>query len=312
MGRISGRARARRSARSAALLVTAALAAACAKPAALEESATPDPVRVRIGVIDAAMLDSTRRGAPGKLPERTEQIVDLFWQVGCLGEQLEVTLPDYKRNPDVICSLPGRTRHTIVVAGHLDGETDESGTPENWAGVALLPSLYRALRVESREHSFLFVAFGESAPRQGFRSYLARLDDARRDEVRAFVDLQDVAPSVLWSSSEDPVLRRDLVAVARAIGRPLETLRFFVPRHAEPSRSVKIPTITLGGTHETQAVEEPPEVSAPGPGSSETYHGTARVIALYLGYLDETLRLRSAPPETQPPTTSAATPPGGG
>jgi hypothetical protein len=278
----------------------------------VEESAAPDPVRVRIGVIDAAMLDSTRRSAPGKLPERTEQIVDLFWQVGCLGEQLEVTLPDYKRNPDVICSLPGRTRHTIVVAGHLDGETDESGTPENWAGLALLPSLYRALRVEPREHSFLFVAFGESAPRQGFRSYLARLDEPRRDEVRAFVDLQDVTPSVLWSSSEDPVLRRDLVAVTRAVGRPLESLRFFVPRRAEPSRSVKIPTITLGGTHETQALEEAPEVSAPAPGSTETYHGTARVIALYLGYLDETLRLRSAAQETQPPATSAAAPPGDG
>jgi hypothetical protein len=197
-----------------------------------------------------------------------------------------------------------------VVAGHLDGETDEGGTPENWAGLALLPSLYRALRVEPREHSFLFVAFGESAPRQGFRGYLARLDEARRDEVRAFVDLQDVEPSVLWSSSQDAVMRRDLVAVSRAAGRPLESLRFFVPRRLEPSRSVKIPTITLGGTHETQALEDPPPVSAPGPSGTETYHGTARVIALYLGYLDETLRLRSAAREGERPATTAATPPG--
>ncbi len=264
----------------------------------LEESAPLNPVRVRIGVLDAALLDSTRRGAPGPLPERTEQIVDLFWQAGCLGENLEVTLQDSKRSPDVICSLPGRTRHTIVVAGHLDGEADESGAPESWAGLALLPSLYRALNVELREHSFLFVAFGESAPRRGFRSYLARLDEAQREDVRVLVDLQDVAPATLWSSSADPNLRRDLVAVTRALGRPLESLRFFVPRRAEPSRSVKIPTITLGGTQETQALEEPPAVPAPGQAGPETYHSTARVIALYLGYLDETLRLRSAPQES--------------
>jgi len=300
----------RHSARRAALLVTAVLVAACAKPATVGESETPDPVRVRIGVIDPTLLDSTRRSAPDELPERTEQIVDLFWQAGCLGENLEITLPDYKRSPDVICSLPGRTPHTIVVAGHLDGEADESGTPENWGGLALLPSLYRALRVEPREHSFLFVAFGQSAPRQGFRSYLARFDEARRDEVRAFVDLQDVEPSVLWSSSEDPVLRRDLVAVTRALGRPLESLRFFVPRRADPSRAVKIPTITLGGTLETQTLEEPPAVSAPAPGPTETYHGTARVIALYLGYLDETLRLRAAAQQAKPPAAPAGTPPG--
>jgi hypothetical protein len=295
---------ARRRARGVAPLAIA-LATACALPAAREPDAAPDPVRVRIGKIDAEGLEGARRAPPAELPERTEQIVDLFWQAGCAGENLEVTLPDYRRTPDVICTLPGRTSRSIVVAGHLDGEAAPDGVPGNWIGAALLPTLYRALRVEPREHSFLFVAFGQSAPRQGFRAYLGRFDEARRREVRAFVDLQAVAPDVLWSSSPDPALRRDLVAVTRALGRPLESLRFFVPRREEFTRGLETPVIVLGDTLETQAIErDHPSVSS-GPPGGQGYLDAARVIALFLGYLDETLRLR----DTAADPASAASPP---
>jgi hypothetical protein len=336
VSRMPRRANALRVALGLALLFALACAQLGRSRSERSQVAPLDPVSVRIGAIDQSAIDAIRRRAPSDVPERTEQIVDQFWQVGCLGENLNTTLATYRQSPDVACSLPGRTPTTILVAAHLDGKSGKNRAPEDWSGLALLPSLYRALRVEPREHSFLFVAFGDTDRKKGFHSMLARLDDAQREQVRAIVDLRDLSQPVLWSASEDFSLRLDLVAVTRALGRPPDSLRFFDPgpvrppplkknfpkvhysdeqKPDEPRRPLKVPGITIGGTAETRKLDQTTShaASATNVKSSDSdYYATARVIAVFLGYLDETLRMRSAPPAEQaaglpvaPETTAA-------
>jgi hypothetical protein len=250
----------------------------------------PDAVAVRIGQIDPVALDAAVKSAPRAVPVRTEQIVDALWQAGCLGAAMETPLPSASGSPDVVCELPGRTQHRIVVVAHLDGEEREHDVPWHWSGVALLPFLYRALAVEPREHTFVFAAFGKSPPRST-RDYLARLGSPHGEGVRAIVDLQDVEPGALWFSSSDAGLRRDMVAASLSVGRPFESLRSFAPAHDEGRAGVSM--FAIAAAPPSRGKGRPPAVEA-GPRSEATgLHASSRLVAIFLAYVDETLRLRA-------------------
>lgn len=283
---------------ASALCAALHLAAGCAKGPAPEVLA-PSSVRVRIGPIEPSALDAALKSAPRKLSLRTEHLVDLLWQAGCLGESMELPLRSYAAaNPDVVCSLPGRTQHHIVVVAHLDGDVDEGERPPHWSGIALLPFLYRTLAVEAREHTFVFAAFGRS-PRRSARDYLSRLGEPFGEDVRAIVDLQQLDPAQIWFSSSDAGLRRDLLASSLAVQRPLESLRSFAPGAREPG--LRIPSIVIAARPPPRATRSGrdrqalPAVDAQQADTPASFHAAARLLAVYLGYLDETLRLRAEP-----------------
>jgi len=271
-------------ARRGGLVAASLLAAACMR-APSSDFLIPGAARVRVGPIDGAAFESAVRSAPPKLRERTDYLVDLLWQAGCLA--VELPRPQV-RGHDVVCSLPGRTSHRIVVLAHLDGDVDEDGAPEHWSGTALLPFLYRSLGVEQREHSFEFVAFGK-APRRRLRDYLERLDAARGQDVRAIVEIQAIGPEAIAFASSDAGLRHDFVATGLAVGRPPGSLHTFT--HRRIGRPQVVPTIAIAASPPASA--RLPAVGASPAGVPEGYVSAARVVAVYLGYLDETLSLRA-------------------
>jgi hypothetical protein len=280
------------------LLAVAAGLAACANPST-PEIVAPGEVKVRIGQIDPVALESAEKSAPPAVAARTEQLVDALWDAGCVGSNVETPLPRVASdNPDIVCSLAGRSSDRILVLAHLDGDAREKGVPEHWSGVALLPFLYKALSVEPREHTFVFAAFGKS-PRRTTRDYLERLATSPEQSVRAIIDLQDVDPRAIWFSSSDAGLRRDFVAASLAVGRPLESLRSFLPT-ADEGHGVATLTIAAeppGGIRARKkgaALEVPPQTDA------TSLSATARFTAVFLAYADETLRLRAEPPASVP------------
>ena len=280
------------------LLALAAGLAACAKPST-PDLVTPGEVKVRIGQIDPVALESAEKHAPPALSARTEQLVDALWEAGCLGSDVETPLPRVASdNPDIVCSLQGRTPQRILVLAHLDGDAREKGVPEHWSGVALLPFLYKALSVEPREHTFVFVAFGKSPPRTT-RAYLDRLGTPAENPVRAIVDLQDVDPRAIWFSSSDAGLRRDFVAASLAVGRPLESLRSFLPT-ADEGHGVATLTIAAEPPGGIRAHKKGAALEAPAQTEATSLPATARFTAVFLAYADETLRLRAEPPASVP------------
>ncbi len=266
------------------------LAAACATGPGLDV-VQPGSARVRVGRIDRVALESVIKSAPPDLGERAEYLVDLLWQAGCLA--VEMPRPEESRTPDVVCSLPGRSKERILVVGHLDREVDESGTPRHWSGIALLPFLYRALGVEEREHSFEFVAYGKGLRRRA-RNQPARLGSRPGEDVRAIVEIQDLDPATMGFSSTDAGLGQDLLAASVAIGRPLDSLRTF--RHRRLRTRARVPMIVLVGASRSHAGEATPAVSGARGAELDGYQSAARLVAVYLGYLDETLRLRARAP----------------
>ena len=288
---VAGRLRRIGIARRAALLGASLLAAACAKGPRVE-LVTPAAARVRVGQIDRVALETAITSAPPGLRERTEYLVDLLWQAGCVA--VEMPRPGESRTPDVVCSLPGRTTQRILVLAHLDREVDENGVPRHWSGSAILPFLYRALGVEEREHSFEFAACGKG-PRGRARNHTTRLGSPLGEDLRAIVEIQDLDPATIGFSSTDPGLGQGFVATSLAVGRPLDSLRPFTHRLLR-NRRMRIPTLVIVSPSRSGAREELPAVSAPRDAGPEGYHSAARLVAAYLGYLDETLRLRVRAP----------------
>lgn len=284
--------------RSIAALCAFSLLVACAK-SPTQEVLSPGSVTVRIGEIDPAALESAVKSAPSALPARTELLVDALWQVGCLGAAVETPLPPVANTPDVVCSLPGRTPNQILVVAHFDAGDEGEDMRRRWSGVAFLPFLYQSLAVAPREHTFVFAAFG-SSPRRTTHDYLARLKPPEGATVRAIVDLHNVDPASIWFSASDVGLRRDFISASLAVSRPLDSLRAFLPTSSE-GRGIATLTIAAAppgrDDRRTAARKDSPPPDPP------SLHATARFVAVFLAYADETLRLRAEP---LPPALPAA------
>jgi hypothetical protein len=272
------------------------LAGGCAQ-SPVSDAATPGALRVRVGRIDAAALETALHGAPPELAERTEHLAGLFLRAGCLPSELAQRYPT--GSPDLACSLPGRIPERIVVVAQLDGEPGASGVPRQWRGSALLPFLYQALGAEPREHSFEFVALGKR-PGERLRDYLALLA-ARREGVRALVELLEPDPAAVWFSSSGAGLARDLVAASLAVGIPLDSLQ--PVRHPGARARAGIPTIAISGPPE-DARERLPAVAASPAAEPASHLPVARLLAVYLAYLDESLGLRADRSAPSPPAPS--------
>jgi peptidase M28-like protein len=291
----SGRARVR--SRGPALAALCALAAlgGCAKPFV----PVTDPMRVRTGAIDAGQLEASVMHVPVKIIERVQRVKELFQQAGCGTEYLQVVDNGGGPYPNVICTLPGRSHNTIVVGANVDKPDDGNGVIDNWTGAAMLAHLYRSLAASPREHSFVFIGFGHVLlNQQGARGYVRRLSADRRERIRAMVDLKGLGlgATSVWSTQADPNLRMDLVAVAKAVGLPLQSVRFFtnVNTDSEVFLFYGIPAITITsfGMANARMLAEPYLDKDTSKIDFASYYDTARLVSLYLAYLDETLRIR--------------------
>jgi hypothetical protein len=93
--------------------------------------------------------DSTREAA----------LLKLFAQAGCPTASLSEQLVPHRKQPNIVCVLPGSTPEVIVVGAHFDHVPQGDGVVDNWSGASLLPSLFQSLNNSPRKHTFIFVAF---------------------------------------------------------------------------------------------------------------------------------------------------------
>lgn len=131
----------------------------------------------------------------------------------------------------------------------------------------------------------------------GVREDAKRLQETRLDRVRAIVDLRRLrsGSAAIAFASSDPRLRRDLSAVGSALGRPGESLQLLAlpePRGSLRRRS-RIPTIVVASLDPEPAAGAASEVIAAD--GDEAFRSAARTLAVFLGYLDATLRAREGP-----------------
>jgi hypothetical protein len=295
MGTVEGRWAARRRPWEVAGIVLALVALACAG----SFTPVPDPVAVRVGSIDRATLEATLEAVPEGIPARAERLEVLFRNAGC-GEHTYAELPGGTPEANVWCELPGRSESTFVVGANLDRASDGIGAVDNWSGVALLPSLYQALAAEPREHTYLFIGFAHVALRQrGSRQFLRRMGEDERENIRGMVNLKGlgIGTTAIWTTQADRNLRQDLFAVTKALDLPLRETRFFsnVSVDSDSFRFYGIPTLVVHSFDRRSArvLAQPILDRSPDRIDRELYYQTARTLAVYLAYLDDTFRIRA-------------------
>lgn len=110
----------------------------------------------------AALLEHSPRNDPSRYAVLRQAFVDFH----CTDTLMQEQAAGPRGDKNLICTLPGQTPGSILVAARYDGKAD-AGFQPTWVDAFLLPVLYHALQAQPRRHTFIFAALhgedGEAA-----------------------------------------------------------------------------------------------------------------------------------------------------
>jgi Iap family predicted aminopeptidase len=195
--------------------------------------------------------------------------------------------------PNVICVLPGTSGKVIIVGAHFDHVSEGGGVVDNWSGASLLPSLYEAVKVAPRTHTYVFIGFTDEEKGEfGSRFYARELSKDQVDAIDAMVNMDTLglAPTEVWASHSDKQLTGALVFLARQMDLPVTSVNVeqVGGTDSEQFAARKIPSITIHSlTQETWNARilhtSKDKFSAI---RLDDYYDSYRLIAAYIVFLD--------------------------
>ena len=168
------------------------------------------------------------------------------------------------------------------------------GVVDNWSGASLLPSLYEAVRIEPRTHTYIFVGFtdeerGEIGSR--FYSHQMTREQVAATDAMVNMDTLGLAPTEVWASHSDKKLTGALIYIASRLGLPVSGVNVeqVGSSDGEQFSARKIPSITIHSlTQETWNARilhtSKDKFSAI---RLDDYYQTYRLIAAYITFLDQ-------------------------
>lgn len=223
---------------------------------------------------------------------RAETLTELFRLRGCDDPHLALQQFHKKKPPNVVCTLTGESDEEIIVGAHLDAVPGSAGALDNWAGAAMLPSLYAALASRPRRFTYVFVGFSaEEEGLLGSRAYVKEMPKEHRAKVRAMINLDCMgagSTKVGWTRSDEE-LTKAFIAVADSLKIKAELMAYdrIGSSDHESFRRVKIPVLTLHSlTQATLPVihssrDQPKLIRA------QEYFEAYKLISAYLVYLQQ-------------------------
>jgi Zn-dependent M28 family amino/carboxypeptidase len=229
-----------------------------------------------------------------KNAEREQELKSLFQQAGCDGDQLSEEAVKHLKEPNVACTLPGKTSGVILVGAHYDHVDVGDGVVDNWSGASLLPSLFQVLKSQPRKHTYVFVAFsGEEKGLVGSEYYAKHLTAAERANMEAMINLDTLGlgPTEVWVSHGDKRLVMALNAVAQAVSLPLTGMNVdgVGSSDSESFAKLKIPSLTVHSvTQNTLRVLHSTRDNLDAIRMND-YYDSYRLLAGYLTFLDSYL-----------------------
>src|ERR1700761_1200968 len=223
---------------------------------------------------------------------REAALARLFSEAGCSTGSLSEQRVPGRKQPNVICVLPGTTQSMIVVGGHFDHIAEGQGIADNWSGASLLPSLFQSLASSPRKHTFVFVGFtGEEDGMVGSAFYVNHLSKDQLLNIEAMINLDTLGlgSTEVWVSQSDPLLVNALGVVAQHLKLPITGMNIngFGVSDEESFIAKKICTMTVHSvTNETAHVLHSRSDNPTAIRFSD-YYETYQLLASYLTLLDE-------------------------
>ena len=226
--------------------------------------------------------------------EREKELQALFREAGCDGDRLSEQAVKHLKEPNVVCTLPGKTNAVILVGAHYDHVDVGDGVVDNWSGASLLPSFFQVLKSQTRNHTYVFVAFsGEEKGLVGSEYYAKQLTAADRANIEAMINLDTLGlgPTEVWVSHGDKHLVMAFNAVAHAINLPLTGMNVdgVGSSDSESFAKLKIPSMTVHSvTQDTLRVLHSTRDKLDAV-HMDDYYDSYRLLAGYLTFLDSYL-----------------------
>jgi hypothetical protein len=222
---------------------------------------------------------------------REAALLKIFTQAGCLTANLSEQPVPHRKQPNIICVLPGSTPDVIVVGAHFDHVSAGDGIVDNWSGASLLPSLFQSLAGSPRKHTFVFVAFtGEEEGLRGSSFYVKQLAKDQLSKIQAMINLDTLGlgPAEVWVSQSDPLLVNVLALVARPLGIHISGMNVngFGVSDEESFIREKICTITVHSVTPQTAHMLHSRDDKLAAIRFQDYYDTYRLLAPYLAGLD--------------------------
>lgn len=258
--------------------------------------------KVVFNVLPRDVIESRLGKYAGDDRKREARLKQLFAVAGCDDRHISEQTVKRSKLPNVICALPGSSEKVIIVGAHFDHVSHGDGVVDNWSGASLLPSLYEAIKVVPRRHTFIFIGFtDEEVGEVGSRFYVQQMtkEEVAATDAMVNLDTLGLAPSELWASHSDKVLIATLAYIAKQTNLPLNAVNVdqVGSSDGEQFAERKIPRITIHSlTQETFNARilhtSKDKISAM---RLDDYYQTYRLLAAYLAFLDNVLGGNSAP-----------------
>ncbi len=228
--------------------------------------------------------------------QREAVLKQLFTDAGCDDQHLSEQPVKGSKLPNVVCLLPGTSNKVIIVGAHFDRVSQGDGVVDNWSGASLLPSLYEAVKNETRKHTYIFIGFtDEEQGEVGSRFYARRMtkEQVLATDAMVNMDTLGLAPTEVWASHSDKRLTSALVNIAKRMNIPVTGIDVeqVGSTDAEQFSERNIPRITVHSlTQETWNARilhtSKDKISAM---RLDDYYETYRLLAAYVAFLDQVL-----------------------
>jgi Zn-dependent M28 family amino/carboxypeptidase len=250
-------------------------------------------------LVSRQVVERRLRNYAGDNQQRETTLKRLFAEAGCDDQHLSEQPVKGSKLPNVLCLLPGSSDRVIIVGAHFDRVSQGDGVVDNWSGASLLPSLFQAVKSETRKHTYIFIGFtDEEQGEVGSRFYVQQMTQEQIAATDAMVNMDTLglAPTEFWASHSDPRLVNALVYIASRLNVPLHAVD--VERvgttDAEQFAKRKIPRITIHSLTQKAWNDRILHTSKDKISAMrlDDYYQTYCLLAAYIAFLD---RIAGAP-----------------
>lgn len=249
------------------------------------------PAQIRFEVVKPEIVQARLARYRGNDLQREATLFKSFVEAGCPAANLSEQPVPKRKQPNVICVLPGDTAEEVVVGAHFDHVPAGSGVVDNWSGASLLPSLFQSLLGSRHKHTFAFIGFtGEEDGEIGSDFYVKSLSTAELSRIKLMVTIDTIGlgPTEVWVSRSDRKAVGLLNATAQLMKLPLIGVNVdgFGESDEEPFIKRGVRTITVHTvTNENKRVLHS-ELDRLAAINLQDYYNTYRLLAGFLAELD--------------------------
>lgn len=246
---------------------------------------------IHFNTVEPQVIETRLQKAPADNQARFDTLKKLFEEAGC--KQISEQAVKDAAQPNILCTLPGSGPSVIVVGAHFDKGKKGDGVIDNWAGTALLPSLYASLSAHPRKITFVFAGFAEKEKGlAGSKAFVKEMSAQQRNGAKAMVNVDCVglgATKVIIDTS-DKELVNAFARVAASVKVPILGTNAVqgVSKDSASFSSRKIPTIDVHSVGQDQASIPHSDKDTMAAVNMDEYKNTFKVLAAYLAFLDAT------------------------